>query len=92
VFGTRMADDWFAVDTEGGDVVPRAGHRIRFQVDGPGEIVATDNGDPTSFEPFRAGERNAFSGLCLVASPSAPESAPSSRGGGCGGEGASPCA
>jgi beta-galactosidase len=35
-------------------------------VDGPGEIVATDNGDPTSFEPLRAHVRNAFSGLCLV--------------------------
>ena len=35
-------------------------------VDGPGEIVATDNGDPTSFEPFQAPERRAFNGLCLV--------------------------
>jgi beta-galactosidase len=33
---------------------------------GPGEIVATDNGDPTSFEPFHAHERAAFNGLCLV--------------------------
>ena len=39
---------------------------IRFTVEGPGEIVATDNGDPTSFEPFQSPERNAFSGLCLV--------------------------
>lgn len=49
-----------------GLAVPRATNRIEFQLEGPGEIVATDNGDPTSFEPFQAHERNAFSGLCLV--------------------------
>ena len=35
-----------------GVLAPRASHRIRFEVEGPGEIVATNNGDPTSFEPF----------------------------------------
>jgi beta-galactosidase len=49
-----------------GVTVPQASDRIRFKVDGPGEIVATDNGDPTSFEPFQAPERNAFNGLALV--------------------------
>jgi beta-galactosidase len=46
--------------------VPRAHNRIRFKVDGPGEIVATDNGDPTDLESFQSHERNAFNGLCLV--------------------------
>jgi beta-galactosidase len=46
--------------------VPRAENRIKFRIEGPGEIVATDNGDPTSFEPFQAHDRKAFSGLCLV--------------------------
>jgi hypothetical protein len=46
--------------------VPRAKNRIRFSIDGPGEIVATDNGDPTSFESFQSKERNAFNGLCLA--------------------------
>ncbi|MCU0917370.1 MAG: DUF4982 domain-containing protein, partial [Planctomycetes bacterium] len=49
-----------------GVLVPRAGNRIRFSIDGPGEIVATDNGDPTSFESFQATERLAFNGLCLA--------------------------
>jgi beta-galactosidase len=53
------------VDKDGVEV-PRADPRIRFTVEGPGEIVATDNGDPTSFEPFPSPERQAFSGLCLV--------------------------
>ncbi len=51
---------------ENGLTAPRADSRIRFTIEGPGEIVATDNGDPTSFEPFQAHERKAFSGLCLV--------------------------
>lgn len=49
-----------------GRVVPRADNRIRFRVEGPGEIVATDNGDPTSFEPFPSPDRKAFNGLALV--------------------------
>jgi beta-galactosidase len=52
---------------DGNDVpVPRSQNRIRFSVAGPGEIVATDNGDPTSFESFQSEERNAFNGLCLA--------------------------
>lgn len=49
-----------------GLMAPRADSRIHFDVEGPGEIVATDNGDPTSFEPFSSHDRKAFNGLCLV--------------------------
>ena len=49
-----------------GLTAPRANNHINFKITGPGEIVATDNGDPTSFEPFHAPERNAFNGQCLV--------------------------
>ena len=55
-----------AITDPNGWTVPRATEHVRFQIDGPGEIVATDNGDPTSFESFRSNERNAFNGLCLV--------------------------
>jgi hypothetical protein len=41
-------------------------NRIHFDIKGPGEIVATDNGDPTSFELFQSHDRTAFNGLCLV--------------------------
>jgi beta-galactosidase len=54
------------VTDQSGWAVPRAGDRIHFDVEGPGEIVATDNGDPSSFELFRSHDRNAFNGLCLV--------------------------
>jgi beta-galactosidase len=49
-----------------GLTAPRADNRIQFTIDGPGEIVATDNGDPTSFESFQSRERKAFNGYCLV--------------------------
>jgi beta-galactosidase len=49
-----------------GVTAPRADNAIHFAVEGPGEIVATDNGDPTSFVPFSSHERRAFSGVCLV--------------------------
>ena len=49
-----------------GLIVPRAKNRVRFELSGPGEIVAVDNGDATSHEPFQAKERAAYNGLCLV--------------------------
>ena len=49
-----------------GTTVPRRHDVVRFSVTGPAEIVAVDNGDPTSFEPFQASERKAFNGLALV--------------------------
>jgi beta-galactosidase len=35
-------------------------------VQGAGELVATDNGDPTSFVAFASPERAAFNGLALA--------------------------
>jgi beta-galactosidase len=55
-----------AVVDQGGWTAPRADDRIHFEVEGPGEIVATDNGDPTSFELFQSHDPKAFNGLCLV--------------------------
>jgi beta-galactosidase len=49
-----------------GVMAPRAANRVKFELDGPGEIVATDNGDATSFEPFQSPERNAFNGLAVA--------------------------
>jgi beta-galactosidase len=54
------------VTDKGGLTAPRADHRIRFEIEGPGEIVATDNGDPTDLEPFPSDNRKAFNGLCLA--------------------------
>ena len=53
------------VDAQG-QVVPRTHHRLQFTIDGPGDIIATGNGDPTNLESFQNTERNAFHGLCLA--------------------------
>ncbi|MFV8346994.1 beta-galactosidase GalB [Flavobacterium sp. ZB4P13] len=49
-----------------GLTVPRSHSLIKFSIEGPGEIVATDNGDATSFVPFQSHERQAFNGMALV--------------------------
>jgi len=45
-----------------GLVVPRVRNRVEFSVDGPGEIVAVDNGDETDFEDFKSHSRRVFNG------------------------------
>lgn len=52
-------------DSEG-LTVPRTHNLVKFAIDGPGEVVAVDNGDAASFEPFQASQRKAFNGMCLV--------------------------
>jgi beta-galactosidase len=47
-------------------LAPRAKNQIHFSITGPGEIVATDNGDPTDFTVFSSPDRKAFNGLALV--------------------------
>jgi beta-galactosidase len=49
-----------------GRVVPQAGHLLHFEISGPGEIVATDNGDATDHTSFQSHDRKAFNGLALV--------------------------
>lgn len=47
-------------------LVPRSNNDISFSIEGPGKIVAVDNGDATSHEPFQASRRKAYNGMCLV--------------------------
>jgi beta-galactosidase len=54
------------IANKNGLLVPRSQNRVHFDINGPGEIVATDNGDATSFESFQSHERKAYNGLCLV--------------------------
>ena len=49
-----------------GLTVPRSKNPITFEISGPGEIVATDNGDATDLVAFSSKERKAFNGLALV--------------------------
>jgi beta-galactosidase len=47
-------------------MVPRSNNQLNFSIEGPGRIVATDNGDAASHELFQAKSKKAYNGLCLV--------------------------
>jgi len=78
--GLKLSADRATIEADGADLayitvkvvdkdgltVPRTKNHLKFSIVGPGEIVAVDNGDATSFEPFQATERDAYNGLALV--------------------------
>lgn len=64
--GKDLAFITITIADKDGHLVPRSNHSIAFNIEGPGEIVATDNGDPTNMESFSSEHRQAFNGLCLV--------------------------
>ena len=49
-----------------GRSVPTADNLLQFELEGDGEILATDNGDPTDMTSFASHKRKAFSGKLLV--------------------------
>ena len=49
-----------------GLMVPRSNNRIKFEISGPGEIVAVDNGDATDHDSFQSTNRRPYNGLALV--------------------------
>ncbi len=64
--GKDLAFITLQVLDQDGHLVPRADNTIQFELSGPGEIVATDNGNPADMVTFHATERKAFNGLALV--------------------------
>ncbi|KAJ4303467.1 hypothetical protein N0V90_002362 [Kalmusia sp. IMI 367209] len=61
-----------AVVDGNGDTVPQARNSINFSISGPGQIVSTDNGDPTDMTAFPSLTRQAFSGFALAIVRSKP--------------------
>lgn len=55
-----------AVTDGKGRVVPTADNRMEFAISGPGRIIGTGNGCPSSTEPDKAPRRKAFNGYCQV--------------------------
>jgi beta-galactosidase len=49
-----------------GNPVADADDLVTFQVEGAGQIIGVDNGDPVSHEPFQSNQRRAFHGLGLA--------------------------
>lgn len=56
--------------------VPSANNLVSFSVEGPGQIVAVDNGSIVSHEPFQANERRAFQGRCVAIVRAVEDSGP----------------
>ncbi len=51
---------------EKGRVVPTADNEVVFRLEGPGSIAGVANGDPSSHEPDKGGQRRAFNGHCMA--------------------------
>jgi beta-galactosidase len=64
--GSDLSFVTVTVADKDGLLVPRSKNALKFTLSGPGEIIATDNGDATSFESFQSPERKAYNGLALV--------------------------
>lgn len=64
--GTDLSFVTVDVVDANGIIVPNADNLIKFQIEGSGAIVGVDNGDPVSHESFKAPQRKAFHGKCLV--------------------------
>ena len=56
----------FEVVDSAGRVHPAADSLVRFQVEGPGVLVAVGNSDPSSLESFQQPQRKAWRGRGLV--------------------------
>ena len=48
-----------------GNLCPKADNLLTFSCEGAGELIATDNGDPTDCRVFSEPLRNAFSGMAV---------------------------
>lgn len=49
-----------------GNIVPDAENLVQFTLEGEADIAGVDNGNPISHESFKAPQRKAFHGLCLL--------------------------
>ena len=54
------------ITDQNGLMVPRSKNPVRFEIEGAGEIVATDNGDATDLNSFQSKQRKAYNGMALV--------------------------
>ncbi len=64
--GRDLAFVTVSIVDKDGQVVPRSHDLVRFDLTGPGEIVAIGNGNSADPDSFQATQRRAFNGLCQV--------------------------
>lgn len=70
--GKDLAFITVRVKDKNGLTIPTSNNKIKIEIKGNGEIIATDNGDPNNFIPFPSHENDAFSGLLLAIIRSKP--------------------
>ena len=64
--GEDLAFITVKITDKNGLMVPDANNIINFKIEGLGEIVATDNGNPADLVSFASHERATFNGMALV--------------------------
>ena len=64
--GTDLSFITVKVLDKDGNLVPDADELIHFRLRGNASIIAVDNGNEISHEPFKANARKAFNGMCLA--------------------------
>lgn len=64
--GEDLAFITVKITDKNGLLVPDAKNKVNFRIEGPFEIVATDNGDPANLVSFASHEREAYNGLLLA--------------------------
>jgi beta-galactosidase len=45
---------------------PKAENLVKFEIEGPGEIIAVANANPVSLESYQSPQRKAWQGRCMV--------------------------
>ncbi len=64
--GTDLSFVTIEILDKDGNLCPNADNLVKFDIDGAGFIAGVDNGSQTSLESFKAPQRHAFYGKCLV--------------------------
>ena len=64
--GTDLCYITTEITDTNGDMVPRSSNFVQFEISGPGEIIATGNGDATNPDCFLNTGRNAYNGMVLA--------------------------
>jgi beta-galactosidase len=64
--GTDLAYITVRIEDKNGNICPLADNLIQFDISGHGKLIAVDNGNPATVEPFQVNYRKAFNGMCLA--------------------------
>lgn len=64
--GRDLAYVTVRVEDKDGNICPNAENLVNFSMKGAGKLIAVDNGNAATTEPFQANYRKAFSGMALA--------------------------